>query len=83
MALEDLARRARLRIDQSRQFDKVISENIVVDYVTGERSIVIVAESTDPTMDVVQMVMPEVEATEATIDKRTNDMAAKLRTRVR
>ncbi len=44
MTLRDLAHRARVRVDSSGVFDRVVREDVVTDFLTGVEQIQIVAE---------------------------------------
>ncbi len=82
MALEQLARQARLLIDKSGEFLGVISQNIVVDYLTGERMILIVAETDfDGDTEEITILVREVDATKASIDTIIADTLAKFSAR--
>ncbi len=85
VTLEQLARQARRRIDESGKFLGVISENIVVDYLTGTRHIEIRAETAldDITSiaEVVTIVIKEENATKLSIDSHMADTLTKFAAR--
>ncbi len=86
MTLEDLMRRTSAGLDASGEFDRIISENIMTDYFTGERVILVSAETiTDETTrlsEEIFVMIKESEATEASVDRRVEDTLTKFGERI-
>ncbi len=87
MALIDLMRRASAAVDASGEFKGVISENIMTDYFTGEKVILIGAETvldeTTRLSEEIFVMIKESEATEVSIDTRVANTLTKFAARTR